>query len=202
MMATHGAAPTAPPSPRTTRSSGGAHPPRATTTSDHSQASMPRQARSALGPGRRRRPGCRGPSARAARRAIAGGGDRGLGGAAGAPVHAQAPAPAPRRDAAEGERPRARRAAARGRSAPRGQGAAADAGPPVVGAAARHQECQPQDGLRRSPRAGWQHVHVAIDDHSRLAYARCGPVTARATPWPSWSARGPGSAPRASRCRR
>ena len=31
---------------------------------------------------------------------------------------------------------------------------------------------------------------------------RCGPVTARATPWPSWSARGPGSAPRASRCRR
>ena len=31
---------------------------------------------------------------------------------------------------------------------------------------------------------------------------RGGPVTARATPWPSWSARGPGSAPRASRCRR
>ena len=28
-----------------------------------------------------------------------------------------------------------------------------------------------QDGMRRSPRAGWQHVHVAIDDHSRLAYA-------------------------------
>ena len=28
-----------------------------------------------------------------------------------------------------------------------------------------------QDGIRRSPRAGWQHVHVSIDDHSRLAYA-------------------------------
>jgi transposase InsO family protein len=27
------------------------------------------------------------------------------------------------------------------------------------------------DGVQRSPRAGWQHLHVAIDDHSRLAYA-------------------------------
>ena len=27
-----------------------------------------------------------------------------------------------------------------------------------------------QDGVNRSPRAGWQHLHVAIDDHSRLAY--------------------------------
>ena len=27
------------------------------------------------------------------------------------------------------------------------------------------------DGITRSPRAGWQHVHVAVDDHSRLAYA-------------------------------
>lgn len=27
-----------------------------------------------------------------------------------------------------------------------------------------------QDGLQRSPRAGWQHLHVAIDDHTRLAY--------------------------------
>jgi transposase InsO family protein len=26
-------------------------------------------------------------------------------------------------------------------------------------------------GVQRSPRAGWQHLHVAIDDHSRLAYA-------------------------------
>jgi transposase InsO family protein len=26
------------------------------------------------------------------------------------------------------------------------------------------------DGVQRSPRAGWQHLHVAIDDHSRLAY--------------------------------
>jgi len=28
-----------------------------------------------------------------------------------------------------------------------------------------------QDGLTRSPRAGWQYLHLAIDDHSRLAYA-------------------------------
>ena len=27
------------------------------------------------------------------------------------------------------------------------------------------------DGVTRSPRAGWQHVHVAVDDHSRLTYA-------------------------------
>jgi transposase InsO family protein len=27
-----------------------------------------------------------------------------------------------------------------------------------------------RDGVQRSPRAGWQHLHVAIDDHSRLAY--------------------------------
>jgi transposase InsO family protein len=27
-----------------------------------------------------------------------------------------------------------------------------------------------QDGVRRSPRAGWQHLHVAIDDHTRLVY--------------------------------
>jgi transposase InsO family protein len=26
------------------------------------------------------------------------------------------------------------------------------------------------DGIRRNRRAGWQHLHVAIDDHSRLAY--------------------------------
>ena len=31
---------------------------------------------------------------------------------------------------------------------------------------------------------------------------RCGPVTARPTHWPSWSGRGPGSAPKASRYRR
>jgi len=28
-----------------------------------------------------------------------------------------------------------------------------------------------RDGVSRSPRAGWQYLHVAIDDHSRLAYA-------------------------------
>jgi len=27
-----------------------------------------------------------------------------------------------------------------------------------------------KDGVHRSPNAGWQHLHVAIDDHSRLAY--------------------------------
>jgi transposase InsO family protein len=27
-----------------------------------------------------------------------------------------------------------------------------------------------RDGVQRSPRAGWQHLHVAVDDHSRLAY--------------------------------
>ena len=36
-----------------------------------------------------------------------------------------------------------------------------------------------QDGIRRSPRAGWQHVHVAIDDHSRLAYAEVRPSDRR-----------------------
>ena len=29
--------------------------------------------------------------------------------------------------------------------------------------------------MTRSPRAGWQHVHVAVDDHSRLAYAEVRP---------------------------
>ena len=28
-----------------------------------------------------------------------------------------------------------------------------------------------KDGINRSRRAGWQHLHIAIDDHSRLAYA-------------------------------
>jgi len=28
-----------------------------------------------------------------------------------------------------------------------------------------------QDGVSRSPHAGWQYLHVAVDDHSRLAYA-------------------------------
>ena len=32
-----------------------------------------------------------------------------------------------------------------------------------------------RDGIQRSPRAGWQHVHIAIDDHSRLAYAEVRP---------------------------
>ena len=32
-----------------------------------------------------------------------------------------------------------------------------------------------RDGIQRRPRAGWQHVHVAVDDHSRLAYAEVRP---------------------------
>jgi transposase InsO family protein len=27
-----------------------------------------------------------------------------------------------------------------------------------------------RDGVQRSPRAGWQYLHVAVDDHTRLAY--------------------------------
>ncbi len=37
-----------------------------------------------------------------------------------------------------------------------------------------------QDGVCRSPRAGWQHVHVAIDHHSRLAYAEVRPTDRQA----------------------
>lgn len=33
-----------------------------------------------------------------------------------------------------------------------------------------------RDGVQRSPHAGWQHVHVAVDDHSRLAYAEVLPT--------------------------
>ena len=36
-----------------------------------------------------------------------------------------------------------------------------------------------QDGIQRSPRAGWHHVHVAVDDHSRLAYAELRPTDRR-----------------------
>jgi transposase InsO family protein len=27
-----------------------------------------------------------------------------------------------------------------------------------------------RDGVQRSPRAGWHHLHVAVDDHTRIAY--------------------------------
>ena len=36
-----------------------------------------------------------------------------------------------------------------------------------------------RDGVRRSPRAGWQHVRVAVDDHPRLAYAEALPCDRR-----------------------
>ena len=35
------------------------------------------------------------------------------------------------------------------------------------------------DGVKRSPRAGWQHVHVAVDDRSRLAYSEVLPTDRR-----------------------
>lgn len=49
-----------------------------------------------------------------------------------------------------------------------------------------------QDGINRSPGAGWQHLHVAIDDHTRLAYCEilaserkhdCAAFLERATSW-------------------
>ena len=49
-----------------------------------------------------------------------------------------------------------------------------------------------KDGVRRSRGAGWQHLHVAIDDHSRLAYCEllptdrgpdCAAFLARAVAW-------------------
>ena len=36
-----------------------------------------------------------------------------------------------------------------------------------------------QDGRSRSPHAGWQYLHVAVDDHSRLAYAEVLPSERR-----------------------
>ena len=36
-----------------------------------------------------------------------------------------------------------------------------------------------RDGVQRSPRAGWHHVHVAVDDHSRLAYVEVLPSDRR-----------------------
>jgi transposase InsO family protein len=48
------------------------------------------------------------------------------------------------------------------------------------------------DGVQRSPGAGWQHLHVAIDDHSRLAYCEllaserkhdCAAFLERASAW-------------------
>jgi transposase InsO family protein len=49
-----------------------------------------------------------------------------------------------------------------------------------------------KDGVRRSRYAGWQHLHIAIDDHTRLAYAEvlpsqdadtCASFLARAIRW-------------------
>ena len=49
-----------------------------------------------------------------------------------------------------------------------------------------------QDGVQRSRRAGWQHLHVAIDDHTRLAYTEllpserkedCAAFLTRAVAW-------------------
>jgi transposase InsO family protein len=49
-----------------------------------------------------------------------------------------------------------------------------------------------QDGVNRSRRAGWQYLHVAVDDHTRLAYCEilrsertedCVPFLCRAVAW-------------------
>ena len=49
-----------------------------------------------------------------------------------------------------------------------------------------------KDGVNRSRRAGWQHLHIAIDDHTRLAYAEilpgqdkhaCAAFLSRAVAW-------------------
>jgi transposase InsO family protein len=49
-----------------------------------------------------------------------------------------------------------------------------------------------QDGIHRSPKAGWSYLHIAIDDHTRLAYAElladergpsCAAFLRRATGW-------------------
>jgi hypothetical protein len=38
-------------------------------------------------------------------------------------------------------------------------------------------------GKRRNPNAGWQHAHVAVDDHSRWAWSSCAHAkTPRAAP--------------------
>ena len=41
------------------------------------------------------------------------------------------------------------------------------------------EEAAACSGVHRSARAGWQHLHVAIDDHSRLAYAELLPSADR-----------------------
>src|SRR5882724_12119632 len=56
-----------------------------------------------------------------------------------------------------------------------------------------------KDGVHRNRAAGWQHLHVAIDDHSRLAYTevlagRTGPPAPR-----SFAALWPGTPSKASR---
>ena len=37
-----------------------------------------------------------------------------------------------------------------------------------------------RDGIRRSPRAGWHYLHVAVDDHSRVAYCEVLPGQGKA----------------------
>ena len=37
-----------------------------------------------------------------------------------------------------------------------------------------------QDGIQRSPRAGWHHLHVAVDDHTRIAYCEVLPEQGKA----------------------
>lgn len=37
-----------------------------------------------------------------------------------------------------------------------------------------------RDGIQRSPRAGWHHLHVAVDDHTRIAYCEVLPEQGKA----------------------
>ena len=94
----------------------------------------------------------------------------------GRPAHARCAARSARLDHRQG-------AAAAGAFAtpttPAAAGHTLRARPAGRSAAPGHQEAGPLLARRqahpprwqRSPRAGWQHVHIAIDDHSRLAYA-------------------------------
>ena len=54
--------------------------------------------------------------------------------------------------------------------------------------------------INRHRGIGWDHLHVCIDDASRLAYTRSCPTIVRKAPLRSLDVRSPGSADTASRC--
>ncbi len=71
----------------------------------------------------------------------------------------------------------------------------------ITGAALRaaHRGRPWEPAARRDTRrgAGWEAVHVCIDDASRLAYSEVLPDERKTSTMPSWSARSPGSHARA-----